>query len=54
MPQELPNDVGLRIFGNWEISGNCLNFIERYPITQSPYQKQTFANTSRNLLKNRN
>ena len=29
LPQELPNDVRLRILGNWEISGKCLNFIER-------------------------
>ena len=25
---ELPNDLILRILGNLEISGNCLNFIE--------------------------
>ena len=27
-PHEFPNDLRLKILGNWEISGNCLNFIE--------------------------
>ena len=27
LPQELPNDLGLRILGNSETSGNCLNSI---------------------------
>ena len=28
LPNELPNDLRLRIFENWEISGRCLNPIE--------------------------
>ena len=28
LPDELPNNLRLRIFGKWEISGKCLNFIE--------------------------
>ena len=27
-PHELPNDLRLRMLGNWEISGKCLNPIE--------------------------
>ena len=28
LPHELPNDLRLRILGNSELSGKCLNFIE--------------------------
>ena len=28
LPHELPNDVSLRILGNYKISRNCLNFTE--------------------------
>ena len=28
LPHELPNDLRLRILGNEEISGKCLNFTE--------------------------
>ena len=28
LPQELPNDLRLKILGNKEISGKCLNFLE--------------------------
>ena len=28
LPHELPNDVRLRIPGNYEISGKCVNSIE--------------------------
>ena len=28
LPHELPNNLKLRILGNWEILGKCLNFIE--------------------------
>ena len=28
LPDKLPNDLTLRILGNLEISGKCLNFIE--------------------------
>ena len=28
LPHELPNDLRLRILGNYEISGKCLSFIQ--------------------------
>ena len=28
LPHELLNDLGLKILGNYEMSGKCLNFIE--------------------------
>ena len=28
LPHESSNDLRLRILGNWEISGKCLNLIE--------------------------
>ena len=28
LPHEMRNDLKLRILGNYEISGNCINFIE--------------------------
>ena len=28
LPHELPNNLRLRILGNLEISGRCLNFLE--------------------------
>ena len=51
----LLNVLRLRILRNEEILGKCLNPIEcLYPSAQSPHQNETFANTSRKLLKNRN
>ena len=49
LPHELPNDLRFRIVENYEISGKCLN-----PSAQSPCQTESFVNTSRKLLKNRN
>ena len=54
LPHELPNDLRFRILGNQEISEKCLNLIESCPSAQSPLQKETFVNTSRKLLKNKN
>ena len=54
LPQEFPNNIRLRILGNYEISGNCLNFIEWLPSFQFPCQNGRFVNTRRKLLKNRN
>ena len=51
---DLPNDLRLRILGNEEISGNCLNPIEWWPSAQSPRQNESLANTSIKLPKNRN
>ena len=47
LPQELPNNLRLKILGN------CLNPIESLPGAQSPHKNETFVNTSRKLLKNR-
>ena len=51
LPHELPNDLRLRILGNQE---KCLNFIEWQPSAQSSCQNESFVNTSKKLLKNRN
>ena len=51
LPHNLPNDLKLRILGNQEISGKCLNFIESQPSAQSPRQNKSFVNISRKLLK---
>ena len=51
LPHELPNDLRLRILGNKEISGNCLNVIEWQPSAQFPRQNESFVNTRRKLLK---
>ena len=53
-PYELPNDFRLRILENYEISGKCINFIELQPTVQSPCKNESFVNTNRKLLKNRN
>ena len=53
MPQELPNDLRLRILGNWEISGKSQNFIELLPSAQSSSRNESFVSTSKNSLKNR-
>ena len=54
LPHELPNNLKLRILGNQKMSRKCLNFIESQPSAQSPCQNESFVNTSRKLLKNRN
>ena len=54
LPQELPKYLRLKISENSEISGKCLFFLEWYPSAQSPYQNESFVNTSRKLLKSRN
>ena len=45
---ELPNDLTLRNLGNKEISGNCLNPIEREPSDQSPRQYESPATPNEN------
>ena len=52
-PHELSNDLRLRILGNSEISGKCLDPRERHPSAQSPRQKESLVNTKK-LLKKRN
>ena len=54
LPHELPNDLRLKVLENLEISRNCPNFIEWYPSAHSPRQNESFVNTRRKLLKNRN
>ena len=46
--------LGLRILGNQEISGKCLDSIEWEHSAQSPCQNESFVNTSRKLLQSRN
>ena len=52
LPRELKNDLRLRIFGNQEISGKSLNFIELLPSPQSSLQNENFVNTSTKLPEN--
>ena len=40
LPHELPNNLRPRIMGNYEISGNCLNFMEWLPSSQALCQIQ--------------
>ena len=54
MNVELPTDLRLRILGNQKKSENCLIFIESYLIAQSPWQNESFVNSRRSLLKNKN
>ena len=54
LPHGLLNVLRLRILRNEEILGKYPNPIEWYPSAQSPRQNETFVNTSRKLLKNRN
>ena len=53
LPHELPNDLRLRILGNYEISGKSQNFIELLP-SDSSSRNENFVSTGKNLLKNRN
>ena len=54
LPHELPNALRLKILGNQEISGKCLNSIKWYHSAQSTWQVENFLNTSKEILKNRN
>ena len=54
LPGELRNNLRLRILGNWEISRKRINSIEWYPSADSPCQNESFVNTSKKLLINRN
>ena len=50
---ELPNDLRLRVLGNWEISGKSQNFIEELSSAHSS-QNKNFVSFSTNLLKKLN
>ena len=54
LPHKLPNIIRLKILGNWEISGKSQSFIELQPSAQLPSKIESFINTSKKLLKNRN
>ena len=47
---EVPNELGVRILGNWEISGKS----QLCPSAQSSSLNQNFVKTSKKQLKNRN
>ena len=51
--QELGRDLRIRNWGNWEISGKCLNFIDRYPSGQCSCQNENFVDTIKQFMKNR-
>ena len=53
-PQDLANDLRLKILETQEIVWKCLNSIEWDPSAQSTLKIETFVNTSEKLLKNRN
>ena len=54
LPRKLPNNLKLRILGNYEISEKSQSFIEFLPTAQSSFQNENFVSSSKNLLKNRN
>ena len=54
MPHDLPNDLKLRISGDYEISGNSQNCIELLLSAYSSSRNDFFVSTSKNLIKNRN
>ena len=51
-PHELLNDFTLRILGNNEIWGNCLNLMDWWPSAQSRCQNENFDNSSKLVQKN--
>ena len=51
MPREFPNDLRLRILGNYETVGKSQNFMELLPSTHFSPRNESFINTSKNLLK---
>ena len=54
LPDELSNNLDLRILENPEILEKPQSFIELHPSAQSSFKNKTFVNTSKLLLKNRN
>ena len=53
MRQDLPNDLRPRIWGNKEILGKYLIWVETYPNAQSPFQKLNFGSSSQKTCKGR-
>ena len=50
LTHELPNDLRLRILGNQEILGKCLNFVERQPSVLSSWQNGNFCQSQQKTL----
>ena len=46
LPHELPNDLGVRILGNKEISVKSQSCVDTQPSAQTPFQKLNFGNSS--------
>ena len=46
LPHELPNDLGVRILGNKEISVKSQSCVDTQPSAQSPFQKLNVGNSS--------
>ena len=53
LSNELANELSLRILGNQRVSGKSSNAIEKQPSAPPPRINTNFANTSKNLSKNR-
>ena len=53
MRQELPNVFRPMIWGNKEILGKYLIWVETYPNAQSPFQKLNFGSSSQKTCKGR-
>ena len=51
LPHDFTNDIRLRILKNYEISGKCLNFIERYPSVLPSSQNENFGYSYQKALK---
>ena len=51
LPQELPNDLSLRILGNKKILGKSQIWVEKKPSAQSPLQKLNFGNSGQDTQK---
>ena len=45
LPRELPNDLRLRILGNYEILEKCQIWVEMQPSAQSSFEKLNVDNT---------
>ena len=53
-PHELPNNLKLRILGNYEISRKLQIFLQLYLSAQSFPKNENFVNASKKLQRNRN
>ena len=51
LPHEFPNDLRLRILGNWEILEKCQIWVQTQPSAQSSFQKLKFDNSCQKIHK---